>query len=427
MIGGLSAGLIAPFVFQLGRRIPAADPARAVVPARRTQHPAREPRTHHLGCGDHRGGRDPVLDEGSSDRLDDTLKNVAVVVILGTAIALWSRPLALVAAVVFLLAANLVDNEDASSETLRSFFGVLKISESSDSDYRILMHGTTIHGAERITEPDEDDDDEEDDDKTKAEKNAKAGETKKAETERPKSEQLKSERPTALTYYFDGSPLAQTIVAAREKVGAVRLAVVGLGAGTLACQTNPGDKLTYYEIDPLVVRIARDPERFTFLSSCAPNAPIVIGDARLTLADAPDGSYDVIIVDAFSSDAIPIHLMTREAMALYAKKIAPNGVIVMHLSNRHLELASVVAGVAQQNGLVSRLNDDETDNTNDDEYRFESTVVAVAHQDEDFGALAKSKHWEKQTAEPVSGCGRRLLQCRRCDRAQATPGIAGAA
>jgi hypothetical protein len=390
MIGGLSAGLIAPFVFSWVAEYPLlivlallCRPGALVIP--------QESRERILWVA-------AIIVaiailfwmKETTEALDDTLRRVAVVVILGMAIAFWRRPLVLAAAVVFLLAANLIDTEDASSETLRSFFGVLKISDSQDGNYRVLMHGTTIHGAEQISASDEDDDDEEDDDKTTGEKDTKAGETRKTA----------SERPAALTYYFDGSPLAQTIVAAREKVGTVRLAVIGLGAGTLACQTNPGDQLTYYEIDPLVVRVARDPERFTFLSSCAPNAPIVIGDARLTLADAPDGSYDVIIVDAFSSDAIPIHLMTREAMALYASKIAPNGIIVMHLSNRHLELASVVAGVAQQNGLVARLNDDETEIVDDDKYRYASTVMAIAHKDEDFGALTKSTHWAKQTANP---------------------------
>src|SRR5262249_24799028 len=286
---------------------------------------------------------------------------------------------------------NFIDNDDSSTETRRSFFGVLKIFESANGNYRVLMHGTTIHGAERISATDEDDD-EEDEDKAPAAKDT-PDETRKAE----------NERPTPLTYYFDGSPLAQTITAARERAGgSVRLAVVGLGAGTLACKTNPTDKLTYYEIDPLVVGIARDPELFTYLSSCAPDAPIVIGDARLTLADAPDAAYDIIIVDAFSSDAIPIHLMTREAMELYARKIGPNGMVVLHLSNRHLELASVVAGIAQANGLVSRLNDSQSDNTDDDEYRFGSTVAAIAHNDEDFGALTQSKYWVKQSADPTA-------------------------
>ena len=406
MIGGLSAGLIAPLVFNWVAEYPLLIVLALLCrPGALTLPPPGRERIAWIAAAI---AAVAILFwlKGSTEHLDDTVKNAAVVVILGVALALWNRPLALAGAVAFLLVANLVDSEDDSSETLRSFFGVLKISESADGNYRVLMHGTTIHGAERITEPDQDDEDE--DDKTPAAKDKpsekeKPGEKgKSGEKDRPsETTDAENERPTPLTYYFDGSPLAQTIVAEREKAaGSVRIAVVGLGAGTLACQTKPGDKLTYYEIDPLVLRIARDPERFTFLSSCAPDAAIVIGDARLTLADAPDNSYDIIIVDAFSSDAIPIHLMTREAMALYARKIGPNGMVVMHLSNRHLELASVIAGVAQANGLVSRLDDDETDDTDDDAYLFESTVVAVAHKDEDFGALAKSKHWVKQSADP---------------------------
>jgi hypothetical protein len=390
MIGGLSAGLIAPLVFSWVAEYPLlivlallCRPGALAIPQRR--------RERLLWIAAIIAALVILLwMKGSSEPLDDTLKTVAVLAILGTAIVLWTRPLALAVAVAFLLVANLIDNEDATSETRRSFFGVLKISDSADGSYRVLMHGTTIHGAEQIANPGEDEEDEEDDDTAQAEKD-KAGETGTAE----------GGRPTPLTYYFDGSPLAQTIAAAREKSGTVRLAVVGLGAGTLACQTKPGDTLTYYEIDPLVVRIARDPGLFTYLSSCAPNAPIIIGDARLTLADAPDGAYDLIILDAFSSDAIPIHLLTREAIALYARKIAPNGMIVLHLSNRHLELASVVAGVAHANGLVSRLNDDETDGTNDEEYRYASTVAALARKDENLGALTKSTHWQAQTADPA--------------------------
>jgi hypothetical protein len=325
----------------------------------------------------------------STERLDTWVRNLGVIALLAWTIVLWKRPLILAAIVAFILIGNIVNTEDATSRTLRSFFGVHKISESDDGNYRILMHGTTIHGAERITPADEDDDDEEDD---------------RPKDEQPKKTAIadnKKDRPTPLTYYFDGSPLAQSIDAARQKAGTARVAVIGLGSGTLACQTRPGDQLTYYEIDPLVVRIARDPEKFTFLAKCAPDATIVLGDARLTLLDAPDAAYDIIIVDAFSSDAIPIHLLTREAMALYARKIAPNGIVVMHLSNRHLELASVVGGIAQANGMVMRLNDDETEDADDDEYRFESTVAAVARKDEDLGALVKSEHWEVKQPDPA--------------------------
>src|SRR4029079_3228800 len=102
-------------------------------------------------------------------------------------------------------------------------------------------------------------------------------------------------------------------------------AVIGLGAGSLACKAEDKDVVHYYEIDPLIIRIARDPQYFTFLSECRPDTPMIVGDARLTMADAAGGSYDLIFVDAFSSDAIPIHLLTREAMAIYQKKLAPQG------------------------------------------------------------------------------------------------------
>src|SRR5262249_6410837 len=134
-------------------------------------------------------------------------------------------------------------------------------------------------------------------------------------------------------------------------------AVVGLGTGALACHAWPNDTVHYYEIDPTVVRIASDPRYFNFLEACGANTSIVLGDARLTLADAPDESYDLIIVDAFSADAIPVHLITREAIAIYLRKLRPHGMLEMHVSNRNLELASVATGAAAANGLVVRVNE----------------------------------------------------------------------
>jgi spermidine synthase len=149
----------------------------------------------------------------------------------------------------------------------------------------------------------------------------------------------------------------------------------------------------------LSVRIARDPAYFHYLQRCAPTVEIVLGDARLTLADAADEQYDAIVVDAFSSDAIPIHLLTREAMAIYAKKLAPHGVVIFHVSNRHLELVSVVAGIAKANGLVARsLRADEEVGR---DYMYATTTVAVARADADFGALAKDDEWTP--AEPDAG------------------------
>src|SRR5207302_1230798 len=119
-----------------------------------------------------------------------------------------------------------------------------------------------------------------------------------------------------------------------------------------------GEHWTFFEIDPEVIRIARDPRLFTFLSSCAADAPVVAGDARLTLEASP-GRYDLIVLDAFSSDSIPAHLLTREALAGYLAKLSPRGVIVAHISNRHLDLAPVLANVAGSQGLVSFLGEDD--------------------------------------------------------------------
>ncbi|MBL8672118.1 MAG: fused MFS/spermidine synthase, partial [Alphaproteobacteria bacterium] len=187
--------------------------------------------------------------------------------------------------------------------TGRSFFGVHKVSETADGRFRVLHHGTTVHGAQRIRD----------------------------DEGRP----IEAERPEPLTYYHRGSPMARVLAAARESAGGpLRVAVIGLGTGSLACYARPGDVWRFFEIDPAIVRVARDPARFSFLSSCAPDVPIVLGDARLTLAALPDASFDVIVVDAFSSDAIPVHLMTREAMAIYRAKAVPGGLVALHVSNR---------------------------------------------------------------------------------------------
>jgi hypothetical protein len=269
-------------------------------------------------------------------------------------------PFCAVIAVVFVIG-NAYRPDSEVRETMRSFFGVHKITETADGRFRVFLHGTTIHGAERLRDD--------------------AGEPIIG-------------RPPLITYYHENSPMGVTVKAVRVRVGGpIRVAVVGLGTGTFACFSEPGDSFKFYEIDASVEKLARTSGRFHYLAQCAPDIPVVLGDARLTLAESPD-KYDLIVLDAFSSDAIPIHLMTREAMATYVTKLAPQGIVMMHISNRHLELGSVVAGIAHANGLVSRVNNRAArDDEDDAKYIFTSNVVISAREEKDFGQLLEDKDW----------------------------------
>ena len=199
----------------------------------------------------------------------------------------------------------------------RSFFGTLRVVETPDAQHHLMLHGTTIHGAERVR--------------------TAAGD--------PVSE------PTPATYYHAISgPMAGTVAVARQAATSrgdkFKVGVVGLGTGSLACYAKPGDDWTFYEIDPMVGRVARNPKLFRFLSHCLPEARIVFGDARLTLQKEETRRFNYLVIDAFSSDAIPVHLLTREALQSYFSKLAPGGVIALHISNRFLDLAPAVGATA---------------------------------------------------------------------------------
>jgi spermidine synthase len=129
--------------------------------------------------------------------------------------------------------------------------------------------------------------------------------------------------------------------------------VVGLGTATLGAYAQPSQRWTFFEINPAVERLARDTAYFTFLRDCAPQATVVTGDARLMMASQPEAGFDVLVLDAFSSDAIPVHLITLEAMQVYLQKLAPHGLMAVHISNRYLNLAPVIAATSRAAGLVS--------------------------------------------------------------------------
>jgi len=168
--------------------------------------------------------------------------------------------------------------------------------------------------------------------------------------------------------------------------------LVGLGVGALTCHARPNERWTIYELDPLVVTIARDSGLFRSLPTCLPKASMVIGDGRLTLAQARS-RYDLLLLDIFSSDAVPTHMLTKEAFALYKSKLAPHGVIAFNISNHNLELATVVAGSAAANGMVTAVKTDAP--WPSDSMKFRAQVAVVANSREDLDALRLGAGWRE--------------------------------
>src|SRR5690606_30035106 len=213
-------------------------------------------------------------------------------------------------------------------ESGRTFFGSYMIRE--EDGVRRLAHGTTVHGFQPL-DPEQ------------------------------------ASEPTS--YYSRTGPVGDLFAAYGGDAGAVggvglgtgavaayggdagAVGVVGLGTGAVAAYGEDGQRFDFYEIDPEMVRIAEDPERFTYLSGCACDVRTVVGDGRLKLGEAPEGEYDVILLDAFTSDAIPTHMLTREALAEFAERLAPGGVLAVHVSNRNLELAPMVGATSAEAGL----------------------------------------------------------------------------
>jgi hypothetical protein len=169
----------------------------------------------------------------------------------------------------------------------------------------------------------------------------------------------------------------------------------------MACHRKDGETWTFFEIDPEVVRLARDPNMFRFLSSCAPNTPVVLGDARLTLAGLPQ-RFDLIVLDAFSSDAIPTHLLTREALRGYLAHLSSHGMLLLHISNRHLELAKVVAAVGATEGLITLVKTDRNQIDFMGELRAAAMVAVLARSEADFGTLLGADGWQKTSAGTVA-------------------------
>ena len=197
-----------------------------------------------------------------------------------------------------------------------------------------------------------------------------------------------------LTYYHRDGPLGQSFAWLMRWNMDRRVAIVGLGTGTIACYGRTNETWTFYEIDPLIERIAFNPKYFSYLRDCPPTKRIILGDARLSLTQAPDGAYDYIILDAFSSDAIPVHLMTREALQLYLRKLAPGGSIAFHISNRYLNLEPVVVELARDARLAGIVGADTAiTSAQTMSFKMNSKWIVLSRRAKDHAVLALQPGW----------------------------------
>lgn len=241
----------------------------------------------------------------------------------------------------------------------RTFYGVYRVLAAPGQ--HTLMHGGVIHGAES-TAPDG------------------------------------AQHPE--TYYTNAGPIGQLFDAYRGESVTKRVAVVGLGTGALASYSHPRDSYTFYELDPEIERIARDPRYFTFLQDAAGDVRTVLGDGRLRLRAAPPHDYGVIVLDAFSSDAVPVHLLTTEAVRMYLSKLEPGGVIVFHITNRYLDLEPVLSAVAARTGLTGMVARDHVSGGAD--HRSPSTWVALAPDAAALDRLRGVGEWQPLPATTTS-------------------------
>jgi SAM-dependent methyltransferase len=251
----------------------------------------------------------------------------------------------------------------------RSFFGIFSIIRDSDGITNQMMHGTTSHGIQLM---------------------GKGGRM----------------RRMPLTYYFPTGPIGQIFRSIRGSSIAKSVGIVGLGVGTLAAYAEPDQDYTFYEIDPAIVRAARNPNFFTFLDDAekgGARVQVVIGDARLKLRESADGTFGLLILDAFTSDSIPVHLMTREAIREYLDKLQPNGILAFHISNQYVDLEPVLANIAQELNLVAAIRRD-IQRTPEERLRGKSFSVwlVMATAADSLQPILSSGDWHPCSVQPES-------------------------
>jgi hypothetical protein len=238
----------------------------------------------------------------------------------------------------------------------RSFFGAHIVRD--DGPLRLYSNGSTIHGAQRIADI--------------------------------------GKRPSPLYYYHQNGTMAQIINSERGRA-AQTVGIVGLGVGSMACYAQPGQNWHFYEIDQKVVDIALDPTLFTFMSECGQDAAIHLGDARIVLQGQTDLNYDILVIDAYSSDAVPVHLATLEALNLYRDRLASGGLLVFHISNRFYDLSRPLAAVTKALGIEARIRMHSADEAARKDGDTHSVVVVIAENTAALGDIATDPTWKALT------------------------------
>ena len=273
-------------------------------------------------------------------------------------------------AAVLLALTHYYDPTQSVVARMRSFYGVYRVVDIPPGRFRALFHGTIVHGAEQI---------------------------------RGNDGKPIHGRPEPLTYYYVGGPFDEGIKAARARAGGTlaRVGVVGLGVGSMACERQTGEDWTFYELDPMVADIARNSGLFHFMPACAPDAPVVLGDGRLTLRGARPG-MDLLLLDTFSSDAVPLHMLTQEAFALYKSRLGPHGILLMNISNRNMQLMGAVAASASANDMVTAIKrDPKVQGMSLDTMHYQSEIALVARSGAELESLKLGPDWRIVRADPA--------------------------
>ena len=294
------------------------------------------------------GGADPYM----------TYRVLLLLAVIAVALSANSR-LGPVIAAACAWGIGMLANPLAGGVSDRTFFGVVKVIDRGE--HRVLMHGTTAHGAQFIDGPN---------------------------------------RLLPTTYYAPQTPIGE-VFSGNNQPG--RVGVVGLGTGSVACYAKPGQDYVYYEIDPLIAQFASDPRQFSYLSDCTPQSQTILGDGRLSLAAEPEGDFNLLLIDAFSSASVPAHLLTREAVELYLSRLSETGVLVMHVSNKHMNLKTLVARIADDLEVPARYKFYAADPNQTSIYEAQtSQVVILAKTDAAFETFDLKPGWT-----PLDGDGKR--------------------